>query len=255
MHKIQSHNKSNETNIHRIGKNILKQDFEINGYITTSEIYIENNKQRIDVFAKKSTRKLALEFQNSPINKEILNDRIAGYNKGGYQSIWFLSQGYLTKLSNRQLKFLNYSTSWKWYLIFLNTNIHKYTLLFDINFVGPCLNIYYKKRNFNNLIEIIQFKELKQPFIHEKNINFIKIRQYCYEHNISYENKLNEIKMPPIFKHNLIQTLVEFEKFGVDKVVEIPAQIKINPQLVSKLQAEVNQKLNDLLFLIKRDIN
>ncbi|GKQ43086.1 hypothetical protein RD055328_10090 [Companilactobacillus sp. RD055328] len=245
---------SGESSLHKKGKLTLKQDFKEIGYNTELEVYT-STEQRIDVLATTTNREIAVEFQQAPIKERELISRVTGYEKCGYQNLWILNTNYFCKrMSSRQLKFLNYNDQWKWHLIFLNTKCHLYTLVYNLEFFGVMNNRRYEVHKFTSLNSLRNFKPERTETINIINKSYTeKFKKYCYAYRIDYLQLENYVPIfPPILRYDIAKTLKLYQKsIELDKLLIIPANIQIKPQLTEIVVAEVSEKLENLLVLIE----
>ncbi|MDO1605158.1 competence protein CoiA family protein [Lactobacillus sp. YT155] len=244
---------NNETQLHQRAKTILKQEFEKINYNVELE-KITQFDQRIDLLAANRSRKIAVEFQNSPISNRNLEERILGYQENGYQNFWLLSLNYYQKkLSNRQLKFLNYHHDWHWYVLFFDVRRRHYILIYDIYFYGWTNNQSYRRAYFMNLAELRKFSptESTREIIIEKNPDE-NFKRFCYQKQFNYLKQKNQsIKLPPVLKYDLVKTLFLYQNQKcLEGLITIPALIKIKPQIREFLYSEVERIISRLLVTI-----
>lgn len=88
-----------ETQEHLKGKLALANYFKIYGGQIQLEAYLPKLKQRPDILIKKGKKKVAIEFQCSPISIENIKERTNGYIKEDYDIIWILGNNFKYKKS------------------------------------------------------------------------------------------------------------------------------------------------------------
>lgn len=158
------------------------------------------------------------------------------------------------KLTNRQLKFLNYHPLWKWYLLFCDAKKQRYLLVYEIEFFGVMNSQRYKVEFFSDLEQLRHFSPKKNKYFKIITKNFSdSFKKYCYSKKISYTPLTElQINLPPIMKNNLVWTLLNYQRNqNIDELCNIPVCIQIKPQLVASTMTEVSHKLDYLLTLIK----
>ncbi|MFD0898637.1 competence protein CoiA [Loigolactobacillus binensis] len=105
-----------ETAEHLAGKALLGQLCRRWQVTFAYEVYLPAIQQRPDLLLSIGHRRIALEFQCSPITVPRLQARTQGYHQIGYQVIWILGQRYQRqqwRQSNHA--FLQYALKWGWY--------------------------------------------------------------------------------------------------------------------------------------------
>lgn len=253
--------KINQTQRHIDAKRKIAKDFESIGYVCKFEYAINGNSQRIDVFVSGYKRKYAVEFQNSEISDEKLAERITGYFEYDFKNIWILSMNYYSKnITPRQLKFINYSTKWNYYLLFLDVRTKRYILFHHIKQVGINLKITYTVKVFSDFFELLSTKKL---YINKMRTNTQTpdevLKRKCYSYQIDLSEtweKLENIiiEFPPIFCEDFISAMIDFENSNsIKNIIKIPPMIKINTHLTNELLSgcyRIFEKYCNL-FLIK----
>lgn len=86
----------NETAQHLSGKLQLAEKFKKYGHVQIEAVLPEIN-QRPDILITLKERKVAVEYQCSPISQKRLDERNAGYSSQNIQVIWILGQNYFEK--------------------------------------------------------------------------------------------------------------------------------------------------------------
>lgn len=253
--------KVNQTQRHIDAKKKIAKDFGSIGYVCEFEHTINDNSQRIDVFASGYKIEYAVEFQNSEINDEKLAERITGYFEYGLKNLWILSMNYYSKnITSRQLKFINYSNKWNYYLLFLDIKTKRYILFHHIKQVGINLRITYTIKKFSDFSELLSIKKL---YINKKRVNIQSpsevLKKKCYLYQIDLnktwkqlENRL--IEFPPIFRKDLISLMIDFKNNdSIENIIKIPPMIKTNTHLTNELLSGCYQILEKYcnLFLIE----
>lgn len=244
---------NNETQLHQRAKVLLKQEFEKMNYNVELEKVTQFD-QRIDLLASNYSRKIAIEFQNSPISNENLEERVLGYEENGYQNFWLLSLNYYQKkLCQRQLRFLNYHHDWHWYVIFFDVKKRRYILIYDIYFYGWTNNQIYRRAYFTSLNELRNFspRESIREVIIEK-IPDENFKKFCYQKQFNYlKCKDLLIKLPPVLKYDLVKTLYLYQQQeNLEELITISPLIKIKPQIREFLYSEVERIISRLLVTI-----
>ncbi|MBM7544131.1 competence CoiA-like predicted nuclease [Weissella beninensis] len=91
-----------ETVEHLKGKLQLVEFFK-DHYQTSLEVYFPQIKQRADLLLQNKERKIAIEFQCSPISLTKLMERTSGYQQLGISVIWILGQRYFNQLNKESV--------------------------------------------------------------------------------------------------------------------------------------------------------
>lgn len=100
---------AHETNIHRLGKQQIKNWLEQQGYRTWLETYLAAIKQRPDILTIIDHQPVAIEFQCSPLSLQRLMERNQGYRHLGIMYRWFLGPTYARRLRpSKMAQFLQY---------------------------------------------------------------------------------------------------------------------------------------------------
>lgn len=91
---------------HMAGKLLLQRVGECAGWHTELEVVVGDGSQRIDVLLMQGNRRVALEFQCSPLSQRRIAERTAGYQQLGFDVQWFLGSRYLNNtLAGERMKF------------------------------------------------------------------------------------------------------------------------------------------------------
>lgn len=83
-----------ETSEHLLGKRQLLQWYRQQGYQVKLEAYLPQIAQRPDLLLTEKDRRVAIEFQCSPLSLERLRERNAGYRQCGISFHWLLGAPY-----------------------------------------------------------------------------------------------------------------------------------------------------------------
>ncbi|MBW1605399.1 competence protein CoiA [Lactobacillus sp. Sy-1] len=122
-----------ETTEHLLGKKQLSKFFNQNNPIL--EFYFKSIKQRPDILL---SNQHVIEFQCSPITNRRLSERLAGYERIGYQSIWILGRPYLKKKNGlKKIKqFLMYNHQLGFYLLYWDVDNQQMQIHHHFRFNG-----------------------------------------------------------------------------------------------------------------------
>lgn len=136
--------------------------------------FINNNDTKIEFFINKISqkpdllnKKIAFEFQCSPITEKRLTERINGYKSLGMHSLWILGKNYRKKFSSKNTtKFFYYSFNIGFYILFLHNSGYveiRYNCL-EINGI-----INYQSKMISSLKELLSFIKSRQPLLQYNN--------------------------------------------------------------------------------------
>ncbi|MCH4008836.1 competence protein CoiA [Companilactobacillus sp.] len=158
-HENTHFNETNERDIHKHGKDILVKGLsKAYGRPIKSEVFLSKLEQRPDIMVNKQT---VIEYQCAKIDLRKLSQRVMSYYHAGIDNYWILGGDYLDdKLTKQHLKFINHKPEWGFYILMLDSIKQKFTLFYEIRFVGPFNKIAYRKKSFNscNLRYLLNFK-------------------------------------------------------------------------------------------------
>lgn len=105
-----------ETTLHLLGKQNLFDWLKKQKVQVEMEAWLPKLKQRPDLLVKTNdNRKIAIEYQCSPISTEDLLDRTKGYQENGYEVIWLGGNDYRVQnqLTERHSRFMQYGKTFK----------------------------------------------------------------------------------------------------------------------------------------------
>lgn len=159
------------------------------------EPYIKTLAQRPDLLLKRDGRKMAVEYQCSPISVGKLQQRSQGYNSYGMEVVWILGETYLQKITSvrHAEKWLQYSYKLGWYIIFWQTHQQCLIIWHHLTVDGAgFLQGWAKTSTGNQSVKRPQstVKSLKKQLqrqvqmgLHYKIPKWLKMQQFCYEHH------------------------------------------------------------------------
>ncbi|MCH5463151.1 hypothetical protein HC026_08695 [Lactobacillus sp. LC28-10] len=181
-----------ETQAHLTGK------WQLADYFGTDRIelepYIQSLAQRPDLLMTRADRKLAIEYQCSPISVTKLQQRNQGYSGYGLEVIWILGADYLRKTASvrHAEKWLQYSEKLGWYIIFWETQQQCLIIWHHLTIDGMGLLQGWAKTSHGTqyakraplAVKLIQ-KQLQRQIqmgLYYKTPKWRKWQQFCYEH-------------------------------------------------------------------------
>ncbi len=121
-----------ETLEHLNGKTQLYTHFKNLGYPAELEAYLKELKQRPDILMVVGEKKIAVEYQCSPLPIERMIERTVQYNRFGYTVCWILGEKLFRKgmpLTTLQKSFIQYSPDYAFYLLQYSSTKQKLILL------------------------------------------------------------------------------------------------------------------------------
>ncbi|HIX01204.1 MAG TPA: hypothetical protein H9861_00405 [Candidatus Ligilactobacillus excrementigallinarum] len=148
-----------ETQLHKLGKQLLAKWAAQLGYQVKLEYWIAAFKQRADVYLEQDNTQIILEYQCSPLSSTELIQRTKGYYEAGIKCLWIVGKRYLIKkrITQKQAQFFHYRSDWGFYYLYLNVEAQRLELYYQIlsaDFLRPI----YRVKYFSSLAELIQFK-------------------------------------------------------------------------------------------------
>lgn len=179
-----------ETNIHRTGKQLLMKWGAELGYEVQTEIYFKDIKRRADIVLVQKDRQVIMEYQCSPITTTELLKRSKAYSRIGLQYIWIVGKKYQLqgKISQQNAQFFKYHPNIGFYYIYLNVEMQRFELYYQIQ-KGIFLPDKYQIKFLANLKELIQFiRGVKENYLN--NIS-IKMRTHQFR-NLSRIEKYSK---------------------------------------------------------------
>ncbi len=219
QHLTKKSNEINERDIHKLGKDILVDNFTELGYDNIKEEqFLSDIKQKPDILL---TENLVLEYQCAIIDTQKLVQRVAGYQELQVKNIWILGGDYLSeKLLKKHLKFLSYDFNWGFYLIMLDADKKIYHLFYQVRFVGLFNKITYNKKSFctDDIAELFKFKS------EFKSYPLVKVDHY----QIQRIRNLRGVKVDKLKEKFFNQTGQTVEDFLVNKSVNYQKPIYNN---------------------------
>lgn len=152
------HKQIRETDIHQAGKLILKKWGEELGFQSRVEVYFKKIKRRADVVLNNRNSQIVMEYQCSPLSVAKLAERSQAYSQLGIKFLWILGKRYQfnEQISQRVAQFFKYHPHLGFYIIYLNAEMQRFEVYYQIQraaFLAP----QYKIKFLFNLKELIQF--------------------------------------------------------------------------------------------------
>lgn len=147
-----------ETPEHLEGKLFLYRWLKKEGLNVELEAFLPLLKQRPDLLVSCKGSKIAVEFQCSPISKEVIANRTNGYKENGYQVVWILGRNLrsLGEVSSRHYAYMSVNEEGNYYLFQLNQKRETVEVLTDFAYRRKC--ILYTKKSFtfsNSMKDVI----------------------------------------------------------------------------------------------------
>lgn len=167
-----------ETDIHQAGKKLLMKWGSELGYVVQSEIYFRKIKRRADVIFKLPRFQVAVEYQCSPISPTELTKRSQAYFQTGMRYIWFVGKRYCLheKISQQNAQFFRYHPNIGFYFIYLNAEMQRLELYYQIQ-QAAFLRPKYRIKLLANLRELIQFiRHAKENYLSKISVK-MRLRQ------------------------------------------------------------------------------
>lgn len=159
------------------------------------EPYIKALAQRPDILLKRDGRKMAIEYQCSPISVGKLQQRNQGYSSYGLDVIWILGEDYLQKITSvrHAEKWFQYSDKLGWYLIFWQTRQQCLIIWHHLTLDGMGLLQGWAKtssgtqvaKRTQSAMKAVQ-KQIQRQIqmgLHYKVPKWVKLQQFVYEHH------------------------------------------------------------------------
>lgn len=152
-----------ETAQHLLGKQLLAQLFWQMGCLVQIEAYLTDLKQRPDLLVTTPNNvTYAIEYQCAPLSVKKMVARSRGYAKKGWKCWWILGTKHLLKqkMTQQKAQFMHYSNKVGCYLIYLDTQMRRLLLYYNIccdNF----LHLRYQRATFKDLAELSVFLKKK----------------------------------------------------------------------------------------------
>lgn len=180
-----------ETDAHLTGK------WQLAAYCEPTQVelepYLPTIEQRPDLLLTTSTRRIAIEYQCSPITIAQLDARNRGYRQLAIEPCWILGDTYrlkLTKLGQMD-KFLRYSDKYGWHLLFWCTTTGELEIWAEIrvDFWGQ---LSYTRLRHHRVIEKVRpikrrtsqnFRQRLSGQLLYKHARTLKWQEYCYQHH------------------------------------------------------------------------
>ncbi|MFL2029221.1 competence protein CoiA [Loigolactobacillus zhaoyuanensis] len=179
------------------------------------EVYLPSIQQRPDLLISIGIRRIALEFQCSPISIDRLQERTQGYRQIGYQVIWILGQRYQhARWTEKNHAFLQYSPDWGWYQWQLRVDASQLWLIHHVVHTGYPQQVSYQR------CPVTRIKQIKTPIRQRQSVaailkesqslysklgqaapDLLQIQQACYlagHHLAGAPRCCHRAAMPPI---------------------------------------------------------
>lgn len=206
-----NHNNIAESKIHKEGKMLLAKWGEELGYKVSLEYYLKRTRQRIDVILEKNSKKIALEYQCSPISVNKLKERSLNYHKLGIKDFWFIGSRYKInkRISQMNAKFFRFHPNLGFYLIYLNPIDQRLEIYYQIlkaDFIKP----FYRVKYCYSLKEFQLFIKRKNKLIIPKISKYDQIRQ---------QRRKKKLRFFPTEKMKLIQNESYIKKINIEQIL------------------------------------
>lgn len=177
-------NQHYDTNVHQAGKQLLIKWGNELGYDVQSEVSFKEIQRRADVIFKLPQSQVVIEYQCSPISAAELTKRSQAYAQTGLHCIWLVGKRYCLhgRISQHNAQFFKYHPNIGFYLIYLNAEMQRLELYYQIQ-QAAFLRPKYRIKFLANLKELIQF-------IHHAKENYLnKISVKMRMHQIRNFNR------------------------------------------------------------------
>lgn len=204
-----------ETAEHLAGKIQLATYLKMSETNVQLEAYLPHLKQRPDILFEKDNRKIAIEFQCSPISIKRVAERTQGYLTANYEVIWILGNHfkYTNKLTAFQKACLYPSLDKeRLMLIHYEACIDRVSMRYDFELLSSGkMSFQLKQQNLNEK-QSIKLADQKKFKVNEKNFNDIRSK---------HEQLLREVRYP----NPKMQAFLELIYQNRENVVSIPKEI------------------------------
>lgn len=219
------------------------------------EPYLSDIQQRPDLLLIQPGKRVAIEFQCSPLSPSKLAARNAGYQKLNVTPVWVLGDYYFQHMKSQSqvALFANWSRKWGWYLLFWHTQTArmelwsqlKIDLLGRIGYQRYQLTAAGESRFIESralCFDVWQIKQLRQQITYGlrfRTHKYMKWQNFCYMHNCLLQTIPNccfeHAIVPPLFGDSiailryclliLISDLGQQSVFSLQDVWEMVAEL------------------------------
>ena len=171
-------NQHYDTNVHQAGKRLLMKWGNELGYDVQSEVSFKAIQRRADVILKLPKSQVVIEYQCSPISAAELTKRSRAYAQTGLQCIWLVGKRYCLhgRISQHNAQFFRYHPNIGFYFIYLNAEMQRLELYYQIQ-QAAFLRPKYRIKFLANLKELIQFIH----HVKENHLNKISVKMRMHQ--------------------------------------------------------------------------
>ncbi len=177
-----------ETAEHLLGKKQIFQWANLNGYQPRYEVYLSEIKQRPDILIEVNGRRIAIEFQCSPISCRRLTERNQGYRQLNIEVIWALGKPYRHKLTDEKVAQFTQLFQKRFCILFWNTE----TALFEYNYEFCHFELCSKQLSRRDVLSQ-QTEKISQK-LRAKSVDLMQIAEQCYLNH-------HDLRLMPLIAH------------------------------------------------------